>query len=68
MGIEMSIPTFAMWKKARAYIKGYWSYTYTMHEGSNIPNNNPYVLGSWAWHQFVLGNKKAMQDAQDSEK
>jgi len=61
------IPTLAMWKKARAYMKGYWSYMYAEHEGSKIPNDNPYVEGNWAWHQFNLGARTAMLSVQDSE-
>jgi hypothetical protein len=65
--MKLKIPTRSKWNKARAYQKGYWSYMYAKHKWTNIPENNPYVLGNWAWHQFVLGVKKAMLDAQDSE-
>jgi hypothetical protein len=63
----LPIPTRAMWVKARAYQKGYWSYMYAAHEGSQIPDENPYIEGNWAWHQFRLGQQAAVRAAQDSE-
>lgn len=65
--MNSNIPTRAAWNKARAYLKGYWSYMYAAHEGSQIPEKNPYIEGNHAWSQFRLGQQKAMQDVQDSE-
>lgn len=61
------LPTKAQWTKARAYMKGYWSYMYSKWPNGNIPDKNPYVEGHIAWYQFNMGAKKAMLVAQDGE-